>query len=358
MSTNPFPLSLKPDLADAARRWEAFYQGGIVDRPVVCVTAPLRVVGPLPVGRYHHRVFDDIERVLDRAQEVAESTFYGGESIPVFGPSLGPDEIAVYCGRGGFSWSEQAPDTNWSAPFVRDWDQALPLRLHETNPLWQHVLALYRRAAERFAGMMLLNPLDLHTNMDLLAAIRGPQQLCLDCVDHPETVDRAMASARALFRPLWDAVRNAGRMDDRGYCQQFYSMHGAAILQCDFSCMISPAMFRRWVLPALEEEAAIVKHALYHWDGPGALVHIDDLVACQGLLALSYVPGAGRGDCIDYLELYKRLQARGKAVHVWGTPEQIKLMHKELRPELVFYVTSASSRDEAESLLAWFAKNT
>ena len=147
-------------------------------------------------------------------------------------------------------------------------------------------------------------------------------------------------------------------MDEFGYHHHCYSMEGAATLQCDFSCMISPEMFRRWVLPALEEEAEIVKHVVYHWDGPAALAHTDDILASAGLHTMSYVPGAGRGGHIDHLNLLKRIQDGGKAVQVNGGMEQIKFMHRELKPEKVYYSTRAGSQAQAEELLDWFVKNT
>ena len=61
-------------------------------------------------------------------------------------------------------------------------------------------------------------------------------------------------SARALFPWLWDRVAEAADMMQNGYYQHLYSVEGAAMLQCDFICMIGPQMFRRWVLPALEED--------------------------------------------------------------------------------------------------------
>ena len=351
------PLALKPDMAEAARRWEAFYAGEIIDRPIVCVTAPREGHTPAPAITYQERAFGDVDALIDHALAAAEATYWGGEAIPAFFPSIGPDEIAVFCGA-ELRWSDDSSDTNWSVPCVEDWELALPLRLQPEHPLWQRILAVYRRAAERMAGKVLLSPLDLHTNMDLLAALRGPQRLCLDLMDRPEMVDRAMADARRIFREVWSAVAEAGRMDEHGYCHAFYSMEGAAVLQCDFSCMMSPALFRRWVLPALEEEAAIVRHALYHWAGPGARVQTADLLARHGLFSLSYVPGDGHGEHIDYLDLFGQVQAGGKAVQVWGTPEQIKSMHRELRPEKVHYHTHCGSVSEAEQLLAWFARNT
>jgi len=353
----PHPLAFKPDIEEAARRWDAFYAGEIIDRPVCCVTAPRDGVRRPPRPRYRARVFGDMDAVIDAELAHAEATYYGGEAVPAFMPSFGPDEVAVFCGA-ELRWLDDSGDTNWSVPFVEDWDEALPLRLDEDNPLWRRCLDFYARAAERMAGKMALTMPDLHTNMDLLLAVRGAERLCIDCIDRPETIDRAMESARAVFPVLWQAVSRAGRMDELGYCHTIYSMEGAAYLQCDFSCMISPAMFRRWVLPALEEEAAIAKHVVYHWDGPDALVHTDDLLASKGLHSFSYVPGAGNGSHLDNIEVLKRVQAGGKAVQVWASPEEVKLMHRELRPELVFYCTGTRTPAEADALLEWLVKHT
>ena len=353
----PAPLEFKPDLEEAARRWEAFYAGEIIDRPVICVTAPREGLKRAPGSNYYERVHDNMDDIIERAIISAEATFYGGESVPTFGLSFGPDEIAAFTGA-ELKWSKDSGNTNWSVPFVDHWEEALPLQIQEDNPLWQRTLEFYRRAADRMAGKMLLSSLDLHTNMDLLAGIRGPQRLCMDLLDQPEMIDRAMDDSRAIFRYLWAAISEAGRMDEFGYCHSMYSMEGAAILQCDFSCMIRPEMFRRWVLPALEEEAEIVKHVVYHWDGPGALVHTDDLLASAGLHTMSYVPGTGHGGHIDHLDLLKRVQKGGKAVQANGEPEQIKAMHRELRPEKVYYSTSVGSQAAAEELLDWFVRNT
>jgi hypothetical protein len=365
MSTirKPAPLLFKPNLEDAANRWDAYYEGEIIDRPIVCVYAPkdgYAVPEPIDTNDYHDKVFGDIEVRLNKVMKRAEATFYGGEAIPDYFPSLGPDELAVFCG-GELQWSENKDGwlmTNWSKPVVKDWEAFLPVSLDEANGLWQLLLKTYRRAAEKMAGKMLLCPPDLHSNMDLLSALRGPQDLCMDLLDIPEVIDRAMTDARKVFLKIWNAVRDAGRFEENGYSNSFYSMEGAATLQCDFSYMIGPEMFRRWVLPALEEEAEIVKHAIYHWDGPGALIHTRDLVASKGLHTLAYVPGDGRGRHVDYLELYKKVQAGGKAVAVSGTIEEIKYMHKELMPNKTMYSTGASSQSEAEALLEWFVKNT
>lgn len=355
----PMPLAFKPDADESAKRWEAFFAGEMMDRPIVCVTAPRNgAKQPFPPApTYHDRVFGNIDEVIDRSLRIAESTFFGGESFPGFSPSFGPDEIADFVG-GRLEWSNDSGNTNWSKPFVEDWSKTLPLRIQEDNPLWQRLMKLMRRAAERLEGKMLVMPIDLHSNMDLLAAIRGPQRLCMDLMDQPEMVAEAMKSSRAIFPKLWDALSEAGMMRERGYYQHCFSMEGAAMLQCDFICMISPEMCNRFVMPALEEEAAIVKRVFFHWDGPNALRHTPAVLASKGLYLLCYVPGAGGGSHLDCLDMLKSLQAGGKAVAVGGTPEQLKIMHRELKPEKVMYMTGAETQSEAEELLEWFVKNT
>lgn len=88
------------------------------------------------------------------------------------------------------------------------------------------------------------------------------------------------------------------------------------------------------------------------------MIHTNDLIASKGLHTLAYVPGDGRGRHVDYLELYKKVQAGGKAVAVWGSIDEIKYMHKELIPNKTMYSTSAASQSEAEALLKWFVQNT
>jgi hypothetical protein len=123
--------------------------------------------------------------------------------------------------------------------------------------------------------------------------------------------------------------------------------------------MISQAMFRRFALPYLEREAECNNgRILYHWDGVTALTHTDDLIASKGLYVMEFVPGAAGGEHKDYLDLYAKVQKGGKAVSVWGSPGDVKYMHKYLQPDKTIYTTYAGSIQEAEELLEWFEKNT
>ena len=354
---DPVSQIFKPDMGDTILRWEAYWQGEILDRPLVWVTAPAEGFEVRQqTNGYRERVFGDIDEIIDKSLDSASRTVWGGESSPSFWPSFGPDEITVFCGT-EFRWHEGSGDTNWAQPFVEDWAESLPLQIQEEHPLWLRMQELCRRAAEKLAGKMPVGSIDLHTNMDILMSARGSQKLCADLIDQPEMIDRAMTDARAIFPVVWHRLAKLAKMDERGYGCCGFSRDGSASLCCDFSCMISPAMFRRWVMPALEEEASIVKHAFYHWDGPRALVHGNDLLASEGLHTFSFVPDPGykHSDC---LPLLKRVQAAGKAVQFVGTVDEVKMAHRELRPDKAAYWTSVGKRSEIEALLEWFRRNT
>ena len=198
---------------------------------------------------------------------------------------------------------------------------------------------------------------DLQSPLDVAALIWEKQSFYTALIEEPEAVERLLAKVKALqFSFLDEWFRRYGRPSVAHYPD--YLLPRGVSLSVDEVGAMSPAMFDRWVLPALEEEASIVRHVVYHWDGPDARVHTDSLVASAPIRTLSYVPGAGRGTHVDYVGMYKGLQARGKAVQVGGSIDEVKQMHKELAPELTMYYTYASSPAEANELLEWFVKHT
>lgn len=355
---DPMPLELKTDMTEVAKRWDAYFAGEIIDRPLVWVTAPVDNPKPVEKVSYYDWIYGDIDENIDRVLEAARQIYWGGEAVPSFYPSFGCDEVGVYTGS-KLIWNENSSETNWIIPYVESWEDVLPLEIKDDNYYWKRKLEIYRRGAEKLAGIMAMCPLDFHSNMGMLAAIRSGEKLCMDLYDSPELIDRAMESARALFPKMWQGITEAGKMYELGFCQYLYSMEGACSLECDFSCMISPEMFKRWVLPALEEEATYVKNVVYHWDGVGALPHKDALIESENLYTLAFLPGAGNGTHLDYVDLLKEIQQRGKAVHAGGTTvDDIKQLHKELDPTKVAYFASVGSQAEAEELLEWFVNNT
>lgn len=350
-------LEYKHDIEGAKAYWQAYWAGEIIDRPVACVKAPKGAERPKMPQSLNG--LGDFKAAIEQYDEWAASIHWLGESMPFFQPNFGPDQFAAWLG-GDLRHNPDAGDTSWSVPVVDDWDfDALTID-HPHGIWWERMLEFQRIAAEVGDGKFLVGMPDIHSNMDALSALRGPQRLCLDLVDCPEKIDMAMTLVRRAFPRAVEGIETAGRMTDRGYIGwlPFYSETRYAVLQCDFACMVSPEHFRRWVLPALIEESQYLDNSVYHYDGPDALVHLPDILSIPGIRAIQWVPGSGNPPVIEWMDLLKEIQRSGKGLYLGGSPDEIKIYHKELRPEGLMYDTWVGSEAEAEDLLSWLRRNT
>ena len=352
-------LSLKPDLEEARARWRAFWQHDLIKRPCTTVTCPRDGAGPIADRIYPIRPDHDFNAILDHEEQRLDATYFGGDALPFFIPSFGPDQLAAFVGA-RLEYSPSSSVTSWSVPFVESWQDALPLQLGAANNTWQRMIDLVTLAAERGEGRYLVGVLDLHSNFDWLAAIRDPQEVCMDLLDCPAAVRRAMGNVRALYLDVYNTLYQVGRMKQRGtigtlpyYCEQPY-----ALTQCDFACLLSPPQFNKFVLPALEDEWQFLDHSIYHFDGPVALQHFDTIAAAPDLDGIQWVPGAGGKPMIAWMDLLRKIQAAGKSVYVGCTPDELKVYHRELKPNLVLYDVAAKNQQEADEVLRWLENNT
>lgn len=354
----PLQLVFKPDAAEAQQRLRAYWQGELVDRACASIRAPKDGVVP---RRRSLIVADDFDfsAAIDLFEEWAAQTFFGGEAMPALMPNYGPDQWAGFLGAPMTLVPDQ--DTSWVEPLVDDWDRVARLAIDPENRWWKAIFALLERAAPRCQGKFLLSTLDTHSNLDCLSALRSPGRLCMDLVEQPEQVLRALEWINALYRPVYDRVFEAGRMDEFGTTSwlDMWSEGRTQAVQCDFCCMISPTHFRQFALPSLELEMSQLDHAVYHMDGVGQIRHLDDLLALPRLHTIQWVPGAGQPSAPAWIELLQKIQRAGKSVQVLVNPEELKVVYSQLIPAKTFYLVSdCPNQSEAEALLRWMSDHT
>lgn len=356
-------LSTKPDLDRVRNVWDHFWSGEIIKRPPVVASAPKPGHDPIWTGerRYLHALTRQWDAQLELLDRWLDSTLFLAESVPHFAPDHGPDQFAAFLG-GELSFSEDSPGTNWIEPWVKDWDAVLPITLDNDNPAWKNIREYSAVLAEHARGRYMVGVCDLHSNMDALLAMRGAENLSMDFYDHPGELIRAMLDVRALYRPIYDGLYAAGGMSEEsgtvgwipGWCGGRF-----ATIQCDYLCMVSPEFSRRYILPALEEEASFLDRCCLHFDGPGALPHLDDVLAIDAIDCIQWVPGAGQPAMHTWLDVLQRCQAAGKSVQIYGAgPEEIKALHPHLKPDKVFYCLGFDSEAECDELLTWLEHNT
>jgi hypothetical protein len=346
----PLKLSYKDDAARAQQRMRAYWQGEMIDRPCIAVQSPKS--GMTQPKRSLITSFD-FEKDIAEFEEWASCTFFGGESMPRFMPWYGPDQWAAFFGAEMSLRPDM--DTSWVEPFVEDWDDLSPLTADPENKWWKGIIELAKLGAEKGEGKFLISNTDTHSNLDCMSAIRSPARLCMDLIENPDGVLRAVKWVDALYKPAYDAISEAGKMTERGSTSwlDMYSDGRTQVIQCDFCYMISPEHFRKFALPSLEHEMSCLDNATYHLDGAGELAHLDDFLAIPHLHTIQWVPGAGNLSAAHWVDLLQKIQKAGKGVHISVTPDELKAVYKELAPEKTFYSVECESQQKAEELMRW-----
>lgn len=356
-------LKYKPDFAEAKEMWNHYWAKDVLKRPLVIATAPKAgAKGPdKKYYRYYTAVNRDYATRFECIDGILESTEYLAEAIPFFGPDLGPDQFASFLGA-EFKFSESSKETNWVDPVVENWEDVLPLTLDTGNHNFRQLQEVASKMAEHAKGRYLVGVCDFHSNGDTLSALRSPEKLCMDFYDCPELVMEAMKNVRGMYRTVYNTIYSASGMSNAtgsiGWIP-FWTEGKFASVQCDFMCMVSPEICREYILPALEEEAAFLDHSVFHLDGPGALRHLDDILAIKDIDVLQWVPGAGQPPVFEWLEVLKKAQKAGKGLQIYGVNlEIIKRLHRELNPAGIVYCLDAKGQEEVKETTDWLEKNT
>ncbi|HTL51637.1 MAG TPA: trimethylamine corrinoid protein 2 [Planctomycetota bacterium] len=345
-------LRTKPDAEAACRRMAAWWEGEILDRPVVQITAPRRKKIPEP-HKTHPNLrarWMDVDYLIDRAKARIANTLYVGEVLPTFQPNLGPDYLAGIMGV----HLEFAEETSWSSPFLTDWADTPKLQIQLDNEYLRTMLAFTRKACEQASGQFIVGITDLHPGGDLAAALRGPQQFCLDVIESPREVLALMRHLKPAFYTAFDQqhaiLKEFGQPLTTTWLPLF-SPGRYYVPSNDFSCMVSPKMFEKFFVEEIEEEIAWLDRSIYHLDGPQALPHLDRLLAIKKLDAIQYVYGDGAKPASRWLDVYRKIQAAGKRVQVTVTPDDLTKFMAGIGPQGVMISTWAESEDHAAAIL-------
>ena len=341
-------------LATAIERNEAYWHGELEEYPLLWITAPNgQPARPIPEPAQEMDLWIDTDYVMETAEDRLARTHYVADALPVQMPWLGPDQFAAWLGA-DLNFKPREHNTSWVAPFVDDWDNFPELRIDPENRWWKLYLEQLRRSAEQGKGKWVTAYPDLHNGIDALSAIRGGERLNMDLILNPEAIHRAMGQLTQVARDVVDVtseiILGSGQGTSNwtlGYSAKKFFCIG----QNDFSCMISPQMFREFCWDDTKSLCDSVDYSLYHLDGPGAIRHLPTLYELENLHAIQWVPGAGSDAAERWIDLLKSIQAAGRGVSMIGvTPEDAVLLCRELDCRNLFIVVFARSTREADDL--------
>ncbi|MBU0477423.1 hypothetical protein KKC91_02510 [bacterium] len=303
------------------------------------------------------------EKVIKLAERKIQNTFYGGLAFPQYWTNFGPDVFSAYMGAtlefSPLGSNQPVSWINWNRPVLKDYSDLSGLEIKEDNFYWQKTKEFTSYALERSHGNYLVGITDLHAGMDSLAVLRGgPEKLCIDLIDNPDGVKKAMKLLWNSWHKVYEESYQIIREKQKGICSwiDIWAPGKMYPVQNDFTCLISTKMYEEFFLEEILNEINYLDYSVYHLDGPDALKHLDMLLEITRLNAIEWVPGAGfrKEGIVKWIPIYKKMQAKKKAIMVLCEPHEIDFVLENLSPEGLLISTRCSSQKEAEEVLSHY----
>lgn len=347
-------LEFKKDFEAAVEQWARFWKGENT-RPTVSAILPKPGVAPVDKPGYASGAKEDFEPVIDQLLLWAETHEFLADAIPFYYLEFAADHFAALLGA-DLKFSETEPG-GWAVPFVGDLDH---VEIHFDRDVywWRRTVEFAEALRARCDGRLLIASNTLVSNLDALGVICGSENVLIAMLENPDAVHSALTQIDQAHEDILEALAELldyprfGSINRHG----MYCAGRVNVPQCDFSCMISPDMFREFVVPYLRREMGRLDAVEYHLDGPDAIKHLEALCEIEELDLIQWVPGAGQGEQRDWSDLFDRIDALGKGQIHGGRPSVVKELWQKYRSRKLFFSLQAQSRAEIDDCLAELEK--
>lgn len=297
------------------------------------------------------------ETVVDDYQKILEGGYFLGACLPKFYVNAGPGVLAAFLGA-GFKFLEGSA---WfSPPTVNgvSWEQTPLEKIHLTfnkdHPLLNRIRNLMRAGIERFGNQVVYGLTDIGGNLDVLASLVGSQRLAMELHDRPAEVERLCEEIRVFWLDCYNCLHadlDAAGMGSSAWAS-VWAPGRSYMLQSDFAYMISPAMFKRFVMPDLKACCDAMSYPFYHLDGKGQIRHLDQLLSLEKLRGIQWVQGDGAPPAEEWLDLLRRIREGGKRCQVYVTAKGARKIMDALGGKgFVFDIIDDMTRNEAERVV-------
>lgn len=283
---------------------------------------PYEEIPPPPRHKDINQFWFDPEWRSDYLHYRMSRNSYMADILPVANTQLGPGSLASLLG----SELEGRDDTIWIHP-KKDFDETI--QFDEDNRWWKLHRDLLSAVKKRSEGKYMVGCPDLIEGLDVLASLKGPDNVLVDLILEPERTLEQLAEINKVYFDVFDRIYDIINMEgEMAFCYfSLWAPGKVSKLQVDLSIMISEEDFRHFCLPFLEEQTRQIDYTLYHLDGVDAIRHLDAVLELKELNGVQWTPGYGQpqGGNSRWYDLYKRVLAAGKSVMInWVTLDELE----------------------------------
>ena len=360
----------KEDWGEAKKHLEAFWAGEDIGRPLLAVFAPRTkdsaVFPELQNGPWmggledvsDQEVIDrwwrDPEQNYRRMKYWFENTYFGGEAIPATYVNWGASAAAAFFGS--------TPHFNrtsvWYEQVIGDWDTWKWEFDERADKWWNNIRDIAAYLNERADGEFFVGMPEFGNAADNLSLMRGMDNLAIDCIEQPKVIGTAIDYMETFWCALHEQLYQLtlGANDGGGVLpwMSLWAPGRIGQLACDFSTVLSPALFRELFVPDIKKLGSWTEFGVYHLDGKTAMRnHLDTLLEIDEIMAIEFTPGVGSDPTLteEYIPRYRKILESGKKLYLLAAPSEVKPLCELLGGKGLFLCTSADSREEADALI-------
>jgi hypothetical protein len=360
------PLLGPSDWEATKKRWQAFWDRSLYDRPVLRITAP-KADGPIssPEGASYipswrtdpEKEWTGIGQIISRNCYYWDRTDFFADAFAVLDHKWSVATARLFGCKPVYNDIEA-----WVEPCITGTEGELSLpALIEDGPGWRWMMDVTREACERSAGRYFTRTDWGNYTGDILAALRGPMLLMEDFAMNRDWLKKAASlvteALLKIYRSLCGITDAYQQVEGNVNYLGCWSGKTTIALDCDISCMISPEDYAYYFFDDIVTAVESAGNSIYHLDGPNAVKHLDKIMSIKALNAVQWVPGAGHEAIAQWFDLLKHIQKNGrKALLIEISPDEAGQVIRNLSPEGLAVSIRCKDRSQAEKLISLFEK--
>lgn len=230
---------------------------------------------------------------------------------------------------------DEDPDNVWIREDSRLFDQEPPV-FDLAHPFMRKLEQCYDALKVAVEAPDFVTPPLMLDGLTTLSMLMGADRLCEAIVDEPSRVQAWAGALNDIYKGCYEHIY--GRLGYRRSLCFFGPMAEGRSegVQCDFSVMLSPEMFQRFVLPDLRRVTDYLDYSLYHLDGTCQMRFLDLLRQCPKLNGIQWNPEPTAGSPLQWLDALREIRRRRFSLYLFCSVDEAVALVRELGPDGLF----------------------
>jgi len=341
---------MKKEIKEKLEKIERWWKGKGTEPLISC--SILRSKNFIDLNRIweNEKTLPDFDKLVDGQIDNLKNYEFLGIAYPslphLWGGRGTPMPIAGYIG-GRVIFRE---DTVWVDRTIEDWEK-VKIEVREDNFWLNMSKKLIEKQVERFNGEFLLENSHLGDALTCFSLMRGIEDLLIEIVEIPEIIIEKIDEFVSAWIKAHNLLYSIFKEKIPGDATWLIWAPGKTdACQCDFSTMISPKYFEKFVVYELDKMKNYLEYMVWHLDGPEEIKHLDILLSLPYIKAIQIVPGAGKPPCSSslWLPVIERILKSGRGVILPMSEDDIDLFMNNFYSGRVIYWVSPLDIEKEE----------